>query len=404
MPVAPCGFQLRPVGFFDRNPALDVPPSRGTATPCSSTVEHRAHNPSGAGSIPPGGTPGVRDAWLSQIWASARCQPVCEANGDEHRRDARVRARHRREDRAVGDVQTLDAVHAQRARRRRDAHRAGAGRVVVVGDGGIDRPRPAARARRWARARSPSSSCERAAAGQLARQLDAARAGRRGRVLPGRCSRRDRAAAPRAVGARAGARCRASAASCRRPGSRTRCRRARGRRPGRRAGRTPGPRTGRSAASRSRPRSVRTRRSRRTRCRPLAARACRRTASSNAGWSCRLRADAGQIGRDRDAERPQIVGRPDARAQQQRGGVVGAGAHDRRARPATADELAAAPHDGAAHPPVLDEQRARPARRRRCAARPARARDRDRPARRSSARRRRCSRARARRPCRHRDR
>jgi primary-amine oxidase len=26
MPVATCGFQLRPVGFFDRNPALDVPP------------------------------------------------------------------------------------------------------------------------------------------------------------------------------------------------------------------------------------------------------------------------------------------------------------------------------------------------------------------------------------------
>ena len=26
MPVVRCGFQLRPVGFFDRNPALDVPP------------------------------------------------------------------------------------------------------------------------------------------------------------------------------------------------------------------------------------------------------------------------------------------------------------------------------------------------------------------------------------------
>jgi primary-amine oxidase len=29
MPVARCGFQLRPVGFFDRNPALDVPPPHG---------------------------------------------------------------------------------------------------------------------------------------------------------------------------------------------------------------------------------------------------------------------------------------------------------------------------------------------------------------------------------------
>jgi primary-amine oxidase len=27
MPVARAGFRLEPAGFFDRNPALDVPPS-----------------------------------------------------------------------------------------------------------------------------------------------------------------------------------------------------------------------------------------------------------------------------------------------------------------------------------------------------------------------------------------
>ena len=26
MPVARCGFMLKPTGFFGRNPALDVPP------------------------------------------------------------------------------------------------------------------------------------------------------------------------------------------------------------------------------------------------------------------------------------------------------------------------------------------------------------------------------------------
>jgi primary-amine oxidase len=26
MPVARCGFTLKPAGFFDRNPTLDVPP------------------------------------------------------------------------------------------------------------------------------------------------------------------------------------------------------------------------------------------------------------------------------------------------------------------------------------------------------------------------------------------
>jgi primary-amine oxidase len=28
MPVTTAGFQLKPVGFFARNPALDVPPSQ----------------------------------------------------------------------------------------------------------------------------------------------------------------------------------------------------------------------------------------------------------------------------------------------------------------------------------------------------------------------------------------
>jgi primary-amine oxidase len=29
MPVSRCGFTLKPTGFFDRNPTLDVPPVRG---------------------------------------------------------------------------------------------------------------------------------------------------------------------------------------------------------------------------------------------------------------------------------------------------------------------------------------------------------------------------------------
>ena len=29
MPVARCGFTLKPTGFFDRNPALGVPPPPG---------------------------------------------------------------------------------------------------------------------------------------------------------------------------------------------------------------------------------------------------------------------------------------------------------------------------------------------------------------------------------------
>lgn len=33
MPVARCGFVLKPSGFFDRNPTLDVPPSAGHCNP-----------------------------------------------------------------------------------------------------------------------------------------------------------------------------------------------------------------------------------------------------------------------------------------------------------------------------------------------------------------------------------
>jgi len=28
MPVTSCGFMLKPTGFFDRNPTLDVPPAQ----------------------------------------------------------------------------------------------------------------------------------------------------------------------------------------------------------------------------------------------------------------------------------------------------------------------------------------------------------------------------------------
>jgi len=34
MPVAKIGFSLKPVGFFDRNPGLDVPPSMSNGTAC----------------------------------------------------------------------------------------------------------------------------------------------------------------------------------------------------------------------------------------------------------------------------------------------------------------------------------------------------------------------------------
>jgi primary-amine oxidase len=39
MPVTKIGFSLKPVGFFDRNPALDVPPSMTHGAVC-----HEQHN------------------------------------------------------------------------------------------------------------------------------------------------------------------------------------------------------------------------------------------------------------------------------------------------------------------------------------------------------------------------
>ena len=41
MPVSPIGFMLKPDGFFDRNPALDVPPAppkNGCCRPATATA------------------------------------------------------------------------------------------------------------------------------------------------------------------------------------------------------------------------------------------------------------------------------------------------------------------------------------------------------------------------------
>ncbi len=49
-PVMPCayvGFMLKPVGFFDGNPALDLPPSPSCHTPAHSTAAFPPGEPAG---------------------------------------------------------------------------------------------------------------------------------------------------------------------------------------------------------------------------------------------------------------------------------------------------------------------------------------------------------------------
>src|SRR4030095_11828080 len=49
MAVATCGFTLRPVGFFDRNPTLDLPST--TSSHCVDTRQREAHAPSPPGDL-----------------------------------------------------------------------------------------------------------------------------------------------------------------------------------------------------------------------------------------------------------------------------------------------------------------------------------------------------------------
>ena len=54
MPVEYCGFLLAPVGFFERNPALDLPPP--ASAHCAADGVAPGHTP---GDAPPAGTTAV---------------------------------------------------------------------------------------------------------------------------------------------------------------------------------------------------------------------------------------------------------------------------------------------------------------------------------------------------------
>jgi primary-amine oxidase len=59
MPVETIGFALKPVGFFERNPALDVPPSE--PRDCHPRGDDGGHPRGDAGGHPPGGHPRTGD-------------------------------------------------------------------------------------------------------------------------------------------------------------------------------------------------------------------------------------------------------------------------------------------------------------------------------------------------------